>query len=91
LAIEPPDRPQLRNGVTTPAGRLDPFARRETLWWTLEIACKRCGRCGRYNVERLVAVHGRDAKLTEFLVTLANCEKARSFSVYDRCQARFEH
>ena len=56
----------------------------------LEIACKRCGRTGRYNVERLIAVHGGDATLTDLLVTLANCEKARSFSVYDRCQARFE-
>jgi hypothetical protein len=35
-------------------------------------------------------VHGADAKLTELLVTLANCEKARSFSIYDRCQARYE-
>lgn len=57
---------------------------------TLEIACKRCGRTGRYNVQQLIAVHGPDAKLTELLVTLANCEKARSFSVYDRCQARYE-
>jgi hypothetical protein len=32
----------------------------------------------------------RDAKLTDLLVTLANCEKARSFSIYDRCKARFE-
>jgi hypothetical protein len=31
---------------------------------------------GRYNVARLIAAHGADAKLTELLVTLANCEKA---------------
>jgi hypothetical protein len=31
-----------------------------------------------------------DAKLTDLLVTLANCEKARSVSVHDRCQAKFE-
>jgi hypothetical protein len=47
----------------------------------LEIGCEPCGRHGRYNVERLIAVHGRDAKLTELLVTLANCEKAHSFSI----------
>jgi hypothetical protein len=41
-------------------------------------------------VERLIAAHGADAKLTGLLVTLANCEKARSFSVYDRCKAKFE-
>jgi hypothetical protein len=27
---------------------------------------------------------------TDLLVTLANCEKARSFSIHDRCKARFE-
>jgi hypothetical protein len=56
---------------------------------TLTIACERCGRYGRYKVERLIAVHG-DAKLTDLLVTLANCEKARSRSVYDRCKAVYE-
>jgi hypothetical protein len=57
---------------------------------TLAIACQRCGRYGRYNVARLIAAHGADAKLTDLLVTLANCEKARSVSVHDRCKARFE-
>jgi hypothetical protein len=52
---------------------------------TLAIVCERCGRYGRYTVKRLIAMHG-DAKLTD-LVTLANCEKARSVSVYDRCRA----
>jgi hypothetical protein len=56
---------------------------------TLTIACERCGRHGRYNVARLIAAHGPDAKMTELLVTLANCEKARSFSVYDRCKAKY--
>jgi hypothetical protein len=57
---------------------------------TLEIGCERCGRHGRYNVARLIAAHGADAKLTELLGTLANCEKARSSSVHDRCKAKFE-
>jgi hypothetical protein len=34
-------------------------------------------------------VHGADAKLTDLLATLANCEKTRSFSIYDRCKARY--
>jgi hypothetical protein len=55
---------------------------------TLTIACERCGRHGRYDVQRLIAVHGADARLTDLLVTLANCEKARSFSVYDRMQGK---
>jgi hypothetical protein len=50
------------------------------------IGCERCGQHGRYNVKRLIAVHGADAKLTELLVT-PHCEKPRSFSVYNRCKA----
>ena len=57
---------------------------------TLKIGCERCGRHGRYNVRRLIAAHGADAKLTDLLVTLANCEKARSVSIHDRCKAKFE-
>jgi hypothetical protein len=34
-------------------------------------------------VERLMAEHG-DAKLTDLLVTLADCAKARSVGVHDR-------
>jgi hypothetical protein len=57
---------------------------------TFSIVCERCGRRGRYNVARLIAAHGADAKLSDLLVTLANCEKARSLSIYDRCKAKFE-
>jgi hypothetical protein len=39
-------------------------------------------------VKRLIAMHGY-AKLTDLLVTLANCKKARSFGIYDRCKAKF--
>jgi hypothetical protein len=56
---------------------------------TLGIICAACGRRGRYTVERLMAEHG-DAKLTDLLVTLADCPKARSASVYDRCKAVYE-
>ena len=56
---------------------------------TLAIVCEECGRRGRYNVERLIAAHG-DAKLTDLPTTLADCDKARSFSVYDRCKAVYE-
>jgi hypothetical protein len=34
-----------------------------------------------------MAEHGADAKLPDLLAALANCEKARSVSVYDRCRA----
>ena len=57
---------------------------------TLTIVCARCGRYGRYKVERLIALHGAAAKLPDLLAMLANCAKARSVSVYDRCKAKFE-
>ena len=56
---------------------------------TLTIVCEPCGRRGQYNVERLMAEHG-DAKLTDLLTTLADCPKARSTSIYDRCKAVYE-
>jgi hypothetical protein len=46
---------------------------------TLSIVCELCGRQGRYDVARLTEQHG-DAKLTDLLLTLAACPKARSAS-----------
>jgi hypothetical protein len=57
---------------------------------TLVIFCEPCGRRGRYNVERLIAKIGADARLSDLLAKLANCEKARSISIHDRCRARYE-
>jgi hypothetical protein len=56
---------------------------------TLSIVCEPCGRHETYNVVRLMELHG-DAKMTELLQTLANCPKARSASIHDRCRAVFE-
>jgi hypothetical protein len=56
---------------------------------TLTIVCERCGRFGRYDVKRLIAAHGASAMLPDLLATLANCEKARSVGIHDRCKARF--
>jgi hypothetical protein len=53
---------------------------------TLTIVCEPCGRRGCYNVGRLIERHG-DARLTDLLVTLADCSKARSISIHDRCKA----
>jgi hypothetical protein len=36
-----------------------------------------------------VAEHG-DAKLTDLLVMLTNCPKARSVGIHDRCRARYD-
>jgi hypothetical protein len=48
---------------------------------TLSIEREPCGRRGRNNVARLMEKYG-DAKLPELRHVLANCPKARSFSVY---------
>ena len=56
---------------------------------SLTIVCEPCGRRGRYNVLKLMAEHD-DAKLTDLLVTLAECRKTGSASVHDRCRALFE-
>jgi hypothetical protein len=53
---------------------------------TLSIECEPCGRRGRYNVARLMEKYG-DAKLPELI--LANCPKAKSFSVQDQCKVRY--
>jgi hypothetical protein len=52
---------------------------------TLSVECEPCGRRGRYSVARLMEQYG-DAKLPELLYVLADCPKARSQSVYDRCR-----
>ena len=57
---------------------------------TLAIVCEPCARRGTYNVARLMEQHSGDAKLTDLLQTLANCAKARSTGIHDRCEAVFE-
>lgn len=57
---------------------------------TLAIVCEECGQRGRYNVERPIAEHGADAKLTDLLRILPDCQKARPVSIHDRCQAVYE-
>jgi hypothetical protein len=53
---------------------------------TLSIVCQPCGKRDRYSVQRLRTQHG-DPKLTDLLETLANCPKACSASIHDRCKA----
>jgi hypothetical protein len=64
-----------------------------TLWDVrdrrLTIVCEPLGRRGQYNVERLIAKHG-DEKILYLLDRLANCPKAQSTNIYDRCKAKYE-
>jgi hypothetical protein len=55
---------------------------------TLLIVCEPCCRRGRYDVARLIERHG-DAKLTDLIQALADCQKARSASIHDQCKAVF--
>ena len=55
---------------------------------TLSVECEPCGRRGRYNIVKLMEKYG-DAKLPELRHVLANCPKARAFSVHDQCKVRY--
>jgi hypothetical protein len=55
---------------------------------TLSIECEPCGRFGRYTIARLMEKYG-DARLPELLYILADCPKARAFSIHDRCKVRY--
>jgi hypothetical protein len=53
---------------------------------TLRVACGKCGRAGRYRLERLIAVHGRDAKIPDRLSKIsADCPEAPG------CEQRSSH
>jgi hypothetical protein len=54
----------------------------------LTVVCEACGRRERHDVESLKRQYGWDVKMPDLLAALvADCPKARSFSVYDRCKA----
>ena len=58
---------------------------------TLSIECEPCGRRGRYSVAKLMEQYG-DVKLPDLRHILANCPKAQSQSINDRCRVRYgEH
>ena len=57
---------------------------------TLSIVCEPCGRRGRYGVSGLLARYGGDVRMPDLLETLADCPKARSVSIHDRCKAVYE-
>jgi hypothetical protein len=58
---------------------------------TLAIVCAPCDRRGHFDVSRLVAEYGADAKLTDLLAVLVGtCPKGHSDSVHDRCKAVYD-
>src|SRR3954471_17130575 len=53
---------------------------------TLTVACSRCDRAGQYNIDSLIARHGRDFGVPALLNLLsADCPKRQSVTAYDRC------
>lgn len=70
-----------RDGSITPRdliGKLD----------VLRVVCDKCGRSGRYRLDRLIGEHGADAKLTDWLVEIsANCPKRLARKWRDQCGA----
>ena len=55
----------------------------------LEVACSRCERRGRLQVDRLIERHG-DMELPELGRVLAgDCRKAAAVSISDRCDVFF--
>ncbi len=52
----------------------------------LAMACTRCDRSGRYNLDTLITRHGLLMGVPELLRTLsADCPKRKSISAYDLC------
>ena len=52
----------------------------------LAVACSRCDRAGRYNLETLIARQGADFGIPELLGLLSDdCPKRASVSAYDLC------
>jgi len=53
------------------------------------VSCDKCGRFGRYPVQRLINDHGRDGKIVDWLDQItADCPKKSSRSWSNRCGAR---
>ena len=55
----------------------------------LRVSCDKCGRSGRYQVQRLIKDRGRDGKIVDWLDEItADCPKKSAHNMSDRCGAR---
>jgi hypothetical protein len=55
----------------------------------LAVACDKCGRTGRYPLQRLIDDRARDGKIIDWLDELtADCPKKTAFSMNDPCGAK---
>jgi hypothetical protein len=61
------------------AGKLD----------VLNVACDKCGRAGRYPLQRLIADRGRNGHVIDWLDEItADCPKKQAHNMNDPCGAR---
>jgi len=52
----------------------------------LAVACSRCERAGRYNLDMLISRHGTDFGIPDLLAGLSDdCPRRKSITAYDRC------
>jgi hypothetical protein len=55
----------------------------------VRVTCERCGRNGRYRLQTLIAKHGGDASIPDWLGELtADCSIKQAQNWSDRCAAR---
>jgi hypothetical protein len=55
----------------------------------LNVECNKCGRFGRYHLDRLIERYGIDAKLFEWSDEItADCPRKIAKDMYDACGAR---
>jgi hypothetical protein len=55
----------------------------------LHVSCDKCGRAGRYPLERLIEDRGRHGKVVDWLDELtADCPKRITANWSDRCEAK---
>jgi hypothetical protein len=55
----------------------------------LRVTCAKCGRAGRYRLDRLIESRDRDAKIGDWLRELtADCPKKAAKNWSDQCAAR---
>jgi len=55
----------------------------------MRVLCPVCGKSGRYRLQRLIAEHGRDGKVIDWLDAItADCPKKSAHNMNDQCGAR---
>ena len=72
-----------------PRGSLITFGDLEGKLDLIALECEKCGRKGRYRVDRLLAERGRDATIADWQVEMtADCPKRQQkFNLLDLCGA----